>query len=49
MLSIWKLILLTAILSLVITIFNMNAGVKTVKILEGKPENIRLRSVYDIQ
>ncbi len=29
--------------------FDMNAGVKTVKILEGKPENIRLRSVYDIR
>ena len=29
--------------------FDMNAGSKTVKILEGKPENIRLRSVYDIQ
>lgn len=29
--------------------FDMNAGKKTVKILEGTPENIRLRSVYDIQ
>ena len=29
--------------------FDMNAGTKTVKILEGKPENIRLRSVYDIR
>ena len=29
--------------------FDMNAGSKTVKILEGTPENIRLRSVYDIQ
>lgn len=29
--------------------FDMNAGSKTVKILEGKPENIRLRSVYDIR
>ena len=29
--------------------FDMNAGSKTVKILEGTPTNIRLRSVYDIQ
>ena len=29
--------------------FDMNAGAKTVKILEGTPKNIRLRSVYDIQ
>ena len=29
--------------------FNMNAGKKTVKILEGNPQNIRLRSVYDIK
>ena len=29
--------------------FDMNAGSKTVKILEGTPENIRLRSVFDIQ
>ena len=29
--------------------FDMNAGSKTVKILEGKPENIRLRSVFDIR
>lgn len=29
--------------------FHMNAGTKTVKILEGTPENIRLRSVYDIR
>lgn len=29
--------------------FDMNAGKKTVKILEGTPENIRLRSVYDIR
>ena len=29
--------------------FDMNAGSKTVKILEGKVENVRLRSVYDIQ
>lgn len=29
--------------------FDMNAGARTVKILEGKPENIRLRSVYDIR
>ena len=29
--------------------FDMNAGKKTVKILEGNPQNIRLRSVYDIQ
>lgn len=29
--------------------FDMNAGTKTVKILEGKPENVQLRCVYDIQ
>ena len=29
--------------------FDMNAGQKTVKILEGKPGTIRLRSVYDIR
>lgn len=29
--------------------FDLNAGKKTVKILEGTPKNIRLRSVYDIQ
>lgn len=29
--------------------FDMNAGSKTVKILEGNPQNIRLRSVYDIR
>lgn len=29
--------------------FDMNAGEKRVKILEGKPENIKLRSVYDIR
>ena len=29
--------------------FNMNGGSKTVKILEGTPKNIRLRSVYDIK
>ena len=29
--------------------FDMNAGSKTVKILEGDPQNIRLRSVYDIR
>ena len=29
--------------------FDMNAGTKTVKILEGNPENIRLRCVYDIR
>jgi len=29
--------------------FDMNAGSKTVKILEGKVKNVRLRSVYDIQ
>ena len=28
--------------------FDLNAGSKTVKILEGNPENIKLRSVYDI-
>ena len=28
--------------------FDMNAGSKTVKILEGSPKTIRLRSVYDI-
>lgn len=29
--------------------FHMNAGCKTVQILEGTPKTIRLRSVYDIQ
>lgn len=29
--------------------FDMNAGTKTVKILEGKPENVHLRCVYDIR
>lgn len=29
--------------------FDMNAGSKTVKILEGSPKTIRLRSVYDIR
>ncbi len=29
--------------------FDMNAGSKTIKILEGKPDEIRLRSVYDIR
>lgn len=29
--------------------FDINAGSKTVKILEGTPKTIRLRSVYDIQ
>ena len=29
--------------------FDMNAGSKTVKILEGRPGTIRLRSVYDIR
>ena len=29
--------------------FDLNAGSKTVKILEGNPQNIRLRSVYDIR
>ena len=29
--------------------FDMNAGSKTVKILEGTPKTIRLRSVYDIR
>lgn len=29
--------------------FDINAGSKTVKILEGTPRNIRLRSVYDIR
>lgn len=29
--------------------FDMNAGSKTVKILEGTPKTIRLRSVYDIK
>lgn len=29
--------------------FDMNAGTKTVKILEGDPKTIRLRSVFDIQ
>jgi len=29
--------------------FDMNAGYKTVKILEGTPKTINLRSVYDIK
>ena len=29
--------------------FDMNAGSKTVKIIEGKPKTIKLRSVYDIR
>ena len=29
--------------------FDMNAGSKTIKILEGKPKTIKLRSVYDIK
>ena len=29
--------------------FDMNAGQKTVKILEGSPQNIRLRSVFNIR
>ncbi|MBE6550298.1 MAG: glycoside hydrolase family 2 protein [Ruminococcaceae bacterium] len=29
--------------------FDMNAGSKTVKILEGTPKNIKLRSIYDIK
>lgn len=29
--------------------FDMNAGSKTIKILEGTPVNIKLRSVYDIR
>ena len=29
--------------------FDMNAGSKTVKILEGTPKTIQLRSVYDIR
>ena len=29
--------------------FDMNVGAKTVKILEGTPKTIKLRSVYDIQ
>jgi beta-mannosidase len=29
--------------------FDMNAGSKTVKILEGTPKTIALRSVYDIK
>ena len=29
--------------------FDMNAGSKTVKILEGTPKNIKLRSIYDIR
>lgn len=28
--------------------FDMNGGMKTVKILEGRPGTVRLRSVYDI-
>lgn len=29
--------------------FDMNAGTKTIKILEGNPKTIKLRSVYDIR
>ena len=29
--------------------FDMNPGIRTVKILKGKPENIKVRSVYDIR
>ena len=29
--------------------FDMNAGSKTVKILEGTPKTIKLRSVYDVK
>lgn len=29
--------------------FDMNGGSKTVKILSGKPETIRLRSIYDVK
>ncbi len=29
--------------------FDMNAGSETVKLLEGKVENVHLHSVYDIQ
>ena len=29
--------------------FDMNAGEKRVRILGGKPENLQLRSVYDIR
>ena len=29
--------------------FDMNAGKKTVKIIEGVPKTIKLRSVYDIR
>lgn len=29
--------------------FDMNGGVKKVRIMEGNPKNIRLRSVYDIR
>ena len=29
--------------------FDMNAGKKTVKILEGTPKTLKLRSVYDIK
>ena len=28
--------------------FDLNGGSKTVEILRGKPENLRLRSVWDI-
>ena len=28
--------------------FDMNAGERRVKILDGKPENLKVRSVYDI-
>jgi beta-mannosidase len=29
--------------------FDMNGGTRTVKVLHGKPEGLRLRSVYDIR
>jgi beta-mannosidase len=29
--------------------FDMNAGSKTVKIVEGLPKTIKLRSVYDVR
>lgn len=28
--------------------FDMNAGERRIKILQGKPEGLRVRSVYDI-
>ena len=28
--------------------FDMNAGEKRIRIISGKPDNLRLRSVYDI-